>query len=186
MAHLGRIFELSGELEMERKLKYTIFPTEWGYFGLVGTDNAILQSFLPIAERQLLRNKILTDFHFILHEKDLFKSVQQKVVAYFEGERIDFGADIEIELYLDSFFTKQVLVACRDIAFGQTLTYLDIAKRLGKPRATRAVGTALAKNPLPLIVPCHRVLRSDGQIGGFSAGGGAEMKAKLLEHERNV
>ncbi|MCK4913110.1 MAG: methylated-DNA--[protein]-cysteine S-methyltransferase [Planctomycetes bacterium] len=171
---------------MEKELKYTIFPTEWGYFGLVGTDNALFNAFLPTAERGTLRNKILADFHSILHEKDLFKPVQQRIVAYFQGERIDFGGDIEIELYLDSFFAKQVLVACRDIAFGQTRTYLDIAKRLGKPRATRAVGAALAKNPLPLIVPCHRVLRSDGQIGGFSAGGGAEMKAKLLEHERNV
>ncbi len=83
-------------------------------------------------------------------------------------------------------FTNQVLTACRDIRFGQTISYGRLAQKIDRPAAARATGCALAKNPLPLIIPCHRVVRSDGKIGGFSAIGGTNLKAKLLELEKQV
>jgi methylated-DNA-[protein]-cysteine S-methyltransferase len=83
-----------------------------------------------------------------------------------------------------SRFARRVLAACRQIRLGEVVTYSGLARKTGRQAAARAVGNALAKNPLPLIIPCHRVIRSDGRIGGFSGPGGATMKKRLLELER--
>jgi len=83
-------------------------------------------------------------------------------------------------------FVQEVLHACRKIAFGQTMTYAGLAKQVGSPNAARAVGSALASNPIPLIIPCHRVLRTDGGLGGFSAPGGTDTKRKMLRHEQVI
>jgi len=80
-------------------------------------------------------------------------------------------------------FEQKVLFACAKIPKGETRTYGQIAKAIGKPRAVRAVGNALAKNPLAPIIPCHRVVRSDGGIGGYSARGGEKKKRKMLKKE---
>jgi methylated-DNA-[protein]-cysteine S-methyltransferase len=116
-------------------------------------------------------------------EKTLFKTAQEQITAYFEGACIDFR---NIPIILDGFspFQRSVLNACRDIGFGRTVSYLGLARKSGRPAAARAVGGALAKNPLPLIIPCHRIVRSNGKIGGFSAAGGEDLKAQLLKNER--
>ncbi|MCX8195266.1 MAG: MGMT family protein [Candidatus Micrarchaeota archaeon] len=80
-------------------------------------------------------------------------------------------------------FERAVLLACAKIPKGQTRTYLQIASAIGKPRAWRAVGNALAKNPLAPLIPCHRVIRSDGKLGGYSGKGGARKKSELLKKE---
>jgi methylated-DNA-[protein]-cysteine S-methyltransferase len=81
-------------------------------------------------------------------------------------------------------FARDVLTACRAVSFGQTASYLELAAEIGRPDTVRAVGGALAKNPLSLIVPCHRIIRSDGKIGGFSASGGIAIKKRLLQLEQ--
>ena len=68
--------------------------------------------------------------------------------------------------------------------FGQTLSYLELAQRAGSPKASRAVGSAMATNPMPIVVPCHRVLRAGGQLGNYSGAGGAVTKRWLLDHEQ--
>ena len=83
-----------------------------------------------------------------------------------------------------TLFQRAVLLACARIPKGKTISYSELAKRIGKPRAARAVGNALAINPLAPSIPCHRVVKSDGSPGGYSARGGAERKRKLLERER--
>jgi methylated-DNA-[protein]-cysteine S-methyltransferase len=80
-------------------------------------------------------------------------------------------------------FDRRVWGAAREIGYGETDTYGGIAARIGRPGAARAVGQALGRNPIPVIVPCHRVLRADGSIGGFSAG--LDWKVKLLEMEKH-
>ncbi|HCR85697.1 MAG TPA: hypothetical protein DIV86_03365 [Alphaproteobacteria bacterium] len=82
-------------------------------------------------------------------------------------------------------FQTCVLLEILKIPFGETRTYGDIAKAMGKPKAVRAVGTACGKNPLPFIIPCHRVVQSSGKIGNYSMGG-AEVKNKLLTMEQNI
>jgi methylated-DNA-[protein]-cysteine S-methyltransferase len=80
-------------------------------------------------------------------------------------------------------FEREVLAALRRIPAGQVRTYRDIARALGEPGAARAVGTACARNPLPLLIPCHRVVRSDGGLGGYSLRGGVDLKRRLLQAE---
>ncbi|MDO8494884.1 MAG: MGMT family protein [Deltaproteobacteria bacterium] len=83
-------------------------------------------------------------------------------------------------------FQQKVWRACQTIPRGEVRSYQWIAKKIGHPKAVRAVGTALAKNPTPIIVPCHRVIRSDGKLGGFSAPGGLKRKKELLAQEKKI
>lgn len=99
---------------------------------------------------------------------------------YFELHRTQF--DVARDWQLTGGFRRQVLAATAEIPYGQTASYRDVATRAGSPRAVRATGTALATNPLPIIVPCHRVLKSSGQLGAYR--GGPEAKAQLVELER--
>lgn len=107
--------------------------------------------------------------------------VKQQVYEYLNGERIHF--EITLDLSSLSEFQKRVLLTTSKIPHGQTLTYSDIAKQLGKPKAARAVGQALGHNPIPIVIPCHRVIASNGSLGGYSAGSGLESKARLLALE---
>jgi methylated-DNA-[protein]-cysteine S-methyltransferase len=117
-------------------------------------------------------------------DKTFFKTLQEQITAYFEGNCVNFSRDIPLALDGFSSFGISVLTTCRAIGFGQTITYGRLAKKSGRPNASRAVGSTLAKNPLPLLIPCHRVIRSDGKLGGFSAPGGVSLKKRLLLHEK--
>ena len=102
-----------------------------------------------------------------------------RIRDYFRGKPIDFGD--KLDLSSGTEFQKKVWESCRSIPYGQTRSYGWIAKQIGKPRASRAVGNALGKNPVPIIVPCHRVLTGNGSLGGFS--GGLSTKRHLLKLE---
>lgn len=99
---------------------------------------------------------------------------------YFAGERLRFGLDWDLKGL--PAFCRKVLRACAKVPFGQIVTYGDIARAAGSPGAARAVGQALKGNPIPIIIPCHRVVGAMS-LGGFSAGGGAMTKRALLEFE---
>lgn len=92
--------------------------------------------------------------------------------------------DIPVDLTGQAPFHRRVQQACRQIPFGQTETYGGLARRLHLPRAARAVGAAMRHNPVPLLIPCHRVVRSDGSLGGYSAPAGLTLKARLLALEQ--
>lgn len=104
----------------------------------------------------------------------------REVDEYFDGTRRTF--DLALDDSLSTGFRQQVQRFLPQIAYGSTVSYKDIAERVGNPNAVRAVGSACATNPLPIVVPCHRVLRSDGSPGGYV--GGLEAKAVLLRLER--
>jgi len=163
--------------------KYTIFKTKWGHFGLAGNENGLLRTCLPLRNRENVKFNLLNALEAPRFEKNLFNKAQYQISAYFKGDCVTFEPYIPIVLDGLSDFCISVLTACRDIKFGEVLTYSALAKKIGRPKAARAIGNALANNPLPLIIPCHRVIRSDGKIGGFSAPGGTNLKAKLLRHE---
>jgi methylated-DNA-[protein]-cysteine S-methyltransferase len=103
----------------------------------------------------------------------------QEIEEYFAGRRHTF--DVPLDLSLSSGFRRRVLDHLPDIAYGHTASYATVAALAGSPRAVRAVGTACATNPLPVVVPCHRVVRSDGSFGGYR--GGPEAKRTLLDLE---
>jgi methylated-DNA-[protein]-cysteine S-methyltransferase len=102
--------------------------------------------------------------------------------AYADGRPVDFS-QVSINLDGMSGFRRLVLSACRDIPYGKTVTYGRLAAKVGADGAARAVGTCMAKNPLPLIIPCHRVIRAGGVIGPYSAAEGTETKRRLLAME---
>ncbi len=105
------------------------------------------------------------------------------VTRYFDGEATDFSG-VALDLGAQDPFFEQVYAAARRVGWGHTTTYGALRKALGAgPEAARDVGQAMAKNPVPLIIPCHRVLAAGGKIGGFSAPGGAESKRRMLELE---
>ena len=166
-------------------MKYIIFQTKWGYFGLGGTESGLCRTQLPLPERGKIESLIIKSLPQARFDKSYFKNIQDQIIAYFDGNCINFGQDIPVTLNGFQRFSRQVLTACRAIEYGRTITYAGLAKKLKNPAAGRAVGNALAKNPLPLIIPCHRVIRTDGNPGGFSAPGGISLKKRLLAHEKH-
>lgn len=116
----------------------------------------------------------------ILKAPAFLDDAAREIDEYFSGRRTSF--DVPLDRSLSSGFRLLVQQHLSDIAHGRTETYKEVAEVLGNPGAVRAVGTACATNPLPVVVPCHRVLRSDGSLGGYR--GGLEAKAVLLQLER--
>lgn len=102
---------------------------------------------------------------------------------YFAGERTRF--DLPLDLRLVKGFHEQVIRHLADIPYGRTESYGEVAAAVGNPRAMRAVGTACSRNPLPVVLPCHRVVRADGSVGGFMGGKDTTIKAALLALERS-
>jgi len=111
---------------------------------------------------------------------DRLDPARRELDQYFAGKRLDFDLKVDWSLVL-SGFARKVLQATARIPAGQVLSYSDVAARAGSPKASRAAGNALHNNPVAIVVPCHRILRSDGSLGGY--GGGVQAKAWLLEHE---
>lgn len=164
-------------------IKYAIFDTLWGYFGLAGTNDWLMRTHLPNKNPQLIKTRLLKGLPTVRSEQDFLGHLQLKIIAYFEGKYINFQ---DTTVFLEDLtpLAEQVLTASKDVQIGQTMAYSALAKKVCRPSAARTIGTIMAKNPLPLIIPCHRVIRSDGKIGGFSAAGGIAMKKKLLNHEK--
>jgi len=114
-----------------------------------------------------------------LYSEPRFKSESDELIRYFEGELKKFSIKCQIT---GTVFQNKVLNELKKIPYGQTMSYSDIAGRIGHPKAYRAVGSANGKNRLPIIFPCHRVISNNGELGGFS--GGLSIKSKLLELEK--
>jgi methylated-DNA-[protein]-cysteine S-methyltransferase len=165
-------------------LRHTVFKTPWGYFGLAATGDTVQRTCLPGLDRAQVLQALLAGLADAPFDRGLLGGLQQRITAYFEGENVDFSTDPAVDLAGRGTFDRTVLSACRQIGPGQTATYSELAVRIGKPGAGRAVGNALARNPIPLIIPCHRVLRADGGLGGFSAPGGTAAKQRMLQHEQ--
>ncbi len=171
-----------------RHMRHTIFETRWGYFGLLCRGEALCRTVLPVCAEETARAALTAkgqiDPANIPFEKNLLADLQKRIIAYFEGENVDFSSDPPADLSQYTPFGRAILTACRQIPFGQTRTYRQLALAAGVGRAAQAVGNMMARNPIPLIVPCHRVIRTDGGLGGFSAAGGTATKRHLLAHER--
>jgi methylated-DNA-[protein]-cysteine S-methyltransferase len=168
-----------------RRSEYLIFETIGGFCGIAWNNAGITRFQLPTkgaeaAERMLLRR--LPGAKPGAPTPEVVEAVAA-VKRYFEGEKTDFSA-VKLDLGDQGAFFKQIYAAARQVAWGRTTTYGLLAKELGAgPEAAREVGQAMAKNPVPLIIPCHRVLAAGGKIGGFSAPGGSAAKVRMLELE---
>jgi len=116
----------------------------------------------------------------VVHLPGRLDEVRRELEEYFAGRRRSF--DVPVDRRLSRGYRRTVLEALsREVPYGQTVSYKELAERTGNPKASRAVGSAMATNPIPIVVPCHRVLRSGGALGGY--GGGLDTKVWLLRHE---
>jgi methylated-DNA-[protein]-cysteine S-methyltransferase len=138
------------------------------------------------AKASLLRRlsgSVAKDVTSDFHDDDAFAAeVLDRLTRYAEGEPVDFSGVPVAADHLTPF-ARRVVKFCRAIRRGQTRSYGDLAAAAGRPRAARAVGQVMATNRVPLVVPCHRVVASDGRLGGFSAPDGLAMKRRLLDLE---
>ena len=109
------------------------------------------------------------------------RSIMEQLMAYFAGQKIEFCVPLDWSSFTS--FQRKVLQHTCNIPYGQVQTYGQIAAGLGKPGAARAVGAALGSNPIPILIPCHRIIGADGSLHGYSAPGGLQTKAWLLALE---
>ncbi len=163
---------------------YALFDTSLGRCALLWRGGLVVGAALPEGDEARLRSSIERRFPGAKEAEPPagIARAMDRIVALLAGEREDLG-DVAVDLASLPEFERLVLQATRRIPCGETRTYGEIAAELGSPGAARAVGRALGRNPVPIIIPCHRVLAAAGRSGGFSAPGGASTKLKMLEIE---
>jgi len=159
---------------------YRTVDSPVGTLLLAATDQGLVRVAYQVEHHdQVLQSLAQRVSPRILHAPRRLDQVARQLAEYFEGERREFV--LPLDFRLAHGFRLEVLGRLRMINYGRTESYSQIAAATSHPRAVRAVGTACATNPLPVIVPCHRVLRSDGKLGGYI--GGLRTKAALLSLE---
>ena len=162
-------------------LGYNVFRVEVGWVAVLGSEAGLQRVTLPqrsASEAQQLLGDSINRAALSPHR---FQDLMERLGAYFAGHKVDFPDRLDISGATP--FQREVWKATRLIPCGETRSYAWVAEQIGKPKAVRAVGQALGRNPLPVIIPCHRVLASNGRLGGFS--GGLEMKKYLLGLENS-
>lgn len=149
-------------------MELTLFDTPLGRMGLAEEDGAVVRLYLPGdgVPRILPR------------ETALLAEGRRQLLDYLAGARRDFDLPIRLE---GTAFQRQVWAALREIPYGEIRSYGQIAAAVGRPKAARAVGMANHSNPVPILIPCHRVIGADGRLTGY--GGGLDLKRRLLELE---
>ncbi|MGH2980560.1 MAG: methylated-DNA--[protein]-cysteine S-methyltransferase [Solirubrobacterales bacterium] len=159
---------------------YTEIDTPVGRLLLAATARGLVRITFPVeAPEKVLEQLASTVSPRVLESPAKLDDARRELDSYFEGRLQRF--ELPLDWQLTRGFYRKVLRATARIPYGKTRSYTEMANRAGSPRAVRATGTALGSNPLPIIVPCHRVLRSGGALGGY--GGGLGVKQALLELE---
>lgn len=156
--------------------------TPLGPVWIAVTDNGLAAVNLSgESQEDLTRYLHKQGFEVILHDPQRAYEAIRQIEAYLNGKRTVF--ELPIDWTHMTAFQQDALRATLEIPYGEVRTYGEIARRLGKPNAARAVGRAEATNPMPLVIPCHRVVGSDGELHGYGGRGGIQTKAWLLEME---
>jgi methylated-DNA-[protein]-cysteine S-methyltransferase len=180
------------QAEKDLQIKLAEMLSQKLYYGVM-EKSPIGPIFIAVSDRGVVAIDIgVTELEFVSKLKKKFEGmviksaekiveVTEQLREYFDGRRTSF----KLDLYLNDLthFQQKVLLATMDIPQGQITTYGEVARRLGKAKWARAVGQALARNPIPIVIPCHRVLAADGSLHGYSGGRGIETKTKLLQLE---
>jgi methylated-DNA-[protein]-cysteine S-methyltransferase len=183
VAAAAKRFALHAEQEGLAEVVYATADSPFGEITLAATERGLVRLNLPRYRQDdflaLLSKEISPA---IIESPKRLDPVRRQIDEYFEGTRKSFG--VELDWRLIHGFQERVLRATYEIPWGNTLSYGEIAAKAGNPRAHRAAGTALGRNPIPLIVPCHRITRAGGVPGNY--GGGPEMKRALLELEGSL
>lgn len=158
------------------------FSTALGWMSAMGRGKALCQLTFGHATPQAARTALAAWHGSIDDVRDWNPAWIADLKQYAAGQRVDLST-IDVELSPRTLFQQRILQACREIPYGSTRTYGQLAALAGYPRAARAVGNVMAGNCLPLVIPCHRVVPSGGRLGGYSAAQGVHTKLRLLETE---
>jgi len=163
---------------------FFVFDTAIGACGIAWRDIGIVGSWLPDRDAAALRRRIARRLPGAVETRPSgeVRRAVDGIIALLSGEPADLSA-APLDWNGVPDFHGRVYALAREIPPGQTLSYGEIARRLGDPSQARAVGQALGANPFPILIPCHRVLAANGRTGGFSAPGGVSTKLRLLEIE---
>ncbi|OJV29650.1 MAG: cysteine methyltransferase [Actinobacteria bacterium 69-20] len=161
---------------------YAVFETAIGPCGIAWGPGGITGVQLPEDTADEVRETLVVAQPGAVEAQppDAVRATVERIRALLAGDSRDDLADVELDMSGLTPFLRRTYAITRTITPGHTLTYGQIAERLGSPGLARAVGRAMGANPFPIIVPCHRVLGADGSIGGFSAHGGALTKRRML------
>ena len=156
-------------------VQFAILKTELGNFGVLISESKLIKIILP-NKLESIPIKVANPKKYEPFMIDVLKQLSQ----YFNGSRKQF--ELDLKLQISPFYQKVLNEVCK-IPYGQTRSYKNIAKKIKNPRAYRAVANANATNPIPIIIPCHRVIQSNGELGKY--GGGERLKNSLIEKEKN-
>jgi len=165
-----------------KSVRWTVFETALGWVGIAASPRGLVHVTLPRQRREGVSQEWAVEFGPPAPEGELpsvLRDLKGRLIAYYQGEPVAF-ADL-LDPAMGTPFQRRVWAELRKVPRGQVISYGELARRAGSPRAARAVGQAMARNPCPVVVPCHRVVGSDGNLVGF--GGGVEMKARMLAME---
>jgi methylated-DNA-[protein]-cysteine S-methyltransferase len=166
------------------EVQFTLFDTAIGRAAIAWNERGLVAVQIPGADESRTRARIMrmfADARETAPSPAVAEAIGQ-ITRLIRGEAVDLSGIVLDETGVAEFH-RRVYAIARAIPPGRTLTYGEIADRLGDPSAARAVGQALGENPFPIVVPCHRVLAANGKLGGFSAPGGTATKLKLLRIE---
>jgi len=162
------------------------FESPLGWIAIARRDGKVSRILFGFRFKESLAGALACAFpHGVVYADESDGLLGAQLLAFAHGKPQDFS-HVELDTEHMPRFSRRVVAACREIPWGQTATYKDLARRSGAPSAARAVGNVMANNRFPLVVPCHRVLAADGKIGGFSAPDGLQKKRRLLELEQQA
>jgi O-6-methylguanine DNA methyltransferase len=164
-------------------LKFACFNTEWGWIAAMSSPDGLCRTILPRSDEKSAIDAV-TQRMDAIRDEGSFTEVKRSLIKYFKGKRMKFAFPLDLNLEGCTDFQRDVWEANARIPYGQLRSYGWIAAEIGRPGSARAVGQALGANRLPIIIPCHRVVRSDGSLGGFS--GGLHWKEELIRLEQAV
>ena len=164
---------------MTQGLNYIIFNTDAGWLGILGSTQGLRRTILPQHSSQEVQQLFGDSINQAEWSPRIFQDLMERLRNYFGGHKVTFPD--RLDLSNATAFQRRVWETARLIPHGETRSYTWVAEQIEKPKAVRAVGQALGKNSLPIIIPCHRVLASNSSLGGFA--GGLEMKKQLLHLE---
>jgi len=145
----------------------------------MGSAKGLLRTTLPHPSAQEIRQLLSDSINHATRSPHQFEDLMKRLKLYFRGHQVTFSDNLDLSGA--TVFQREVWETARLIPYGETRSYTWVAEQIGKPKAVRAVGQALGRNPLPIIIPCHRVLTCNGRLGGYT--GGIETKKILLRLE---
>ncbi|MFQ5716882.1 MAG: methylated-DNA--[protein]-cysteine S-methyltransferase [Nitrospinales bacterium] len=164
-------------------LIYTVFDSPLGLVGVAASKRGIVRMKLQLAnEDEFLEYLASAHERPLLKKPGAFRALKDHLSLYFKGQGVRFDCPLDLNLKPATPFQIRVWRALRSIPYGETRSYQWLAGAVGHPDAWRAVGGANGKNPVPILVPCHRVVRKNGDLGGYS--GGVHIKRFLIDLER--